>query len=421
MSVERIVSLATRLAAADPATCDRAGLAELVDAITTARSWLDALETRVASASRRLGEPPAPLLTAGGRRSHRDADAAERRSGVCELLPRVHAALADGRVSAGHVEALARLASSLDDAGQAELGELEATLVVSASTMSVEEHQREMQRLQRLLSRDDGVGHHERLRRQRHLKRWVNKVTGMCHTELVLDPLTDAKIASVFGAAVTRECGRPGDDRSLDQLKADVIVDLITRSPEEHGGRPAPEVVVLVDEATLRDGLHDRTVAETAPAEPVPVESIRRLACDGDLIPVVLNGDGVTLDHGRARRVATAPQRRALRVMYRTCGHPHCQVGFEHCDIHHAVPWQRGGVTDVANMLPLCSSHHHAVHEGGWRLALRPDRTIRLLRPDGSVAFEGSTVDVAPAGTDNHIDRLIRARAWDLAPPGHAA
>jgi hypothetical protein len=39
------------------------------------------------------------------------------------------------------------------------------------------------------------------------------------------------------------------------------------------------------------------------------------------------------------------------------------------------------------------------VHEGGWHLSLRPDRTIRLVRPDGSVAFDGSTVDVAPAGT----------------------
>src|SRR5829696_10026693 len=421
MSGKGIVSLATRLAVADPASCDRAGLADLVEAITAARSWLDALETRVASASRRLGDTPTGLLTAGGRRSVRDAEAADRRRDVCELLPGVHDALAEGRVAGGHVDAVARLAASLDDAGRAELRALEATLVAAAARMSVEEHQREMQRLQRLLSRDDGVGHHERLRRQRHLKRWVDKVSGMCHTELVLDPLTDAKVAAVFDAAVTRECGRPGDDRSLDQLKADVVVDLIVRPPGDHGGRPVPEVVVLVDEATLGDGVHDRTVAETAPGQPVPVEAIRRLTCDGDLIPVVLNGDGVTLEHGRARRVATTAQRRALRVMYRTCGHPHCQVGFEHCDIHHAVPWQRGSVTDVANLLPLCSKNHHLVHEGGWHLALRPDRTIRLERPDGTVAFEGATVDVAPAGTANSIDQLIRARAHALAPPGHAA
>jgi len=101
--------------------------------------------------------------------------------------------------------------------------------------------------------------------------------------------------------------------------------------------------------------------------------------------------------------------------------HPHCQVGFADCDIHHVLPWQRGGVTNLANLLPLCSKHHHLVHEGGWHLALRPDRTIRLERPDGTVAFEGATVDVAPTGTANHIDRLIRARAHALAPPGHAA
>ena len=136
---------------------------------------------------------------------------------------------------------------------------------------------------------------------------------------------------------------------------------------------------------------------------------------------VAKNGNGVALEHGRARRVATAAQRRALRAMYRTCGHPHCQVGFADCDIHHVVPWQCGGVTDVANLLPLCSKHHHLVHEGGWHLALHPDRTIELRRPDGTVAFEGSAVDVAPTGTTSELDRLIRARAHALAPPGHAA
>jgi hypothetical protein len=38
------------------------------------------------------------------------------------------------------------------------------------------------------------------------------------------------------------------------------------------------------------------------------------------------------------------------------------------------------------------------VHEGGWTLTLSADHTITLRRPDGTLHFDGSTVDVAPTG-----------------------
>ena len=47
---------------------------------------------------------------------------------------------------------------------------------------------------------------------------------------------------------------------------------------------------------------------------------------------------------------------------------------------------------------PLCNEHHHLVHDAGWHLSLQPDRTITLQRPDHSVAFHGSSIDVAPTG-----------------------
>ena len=45
--------------------------------------------------------------------------------------------------------------------------------------------------------------------------------------------------------------------------------------------------------------------------------AVRRLACDAQVIPIVLNGQGVVLDEGRAKRTATPEQRRALRAMHR--------------------------------------------------------------------------------------------------------
>jgi hypothetical protein len=94
MAETGLVALAIQLAGADPDRCDRAALAELAALSTRARSWLDAFDVRVAAAARRVGEAPAPLLTGGGRRSVRDAEAVDRRAGVCELLPEVGDALA---------------------------------------------------------------------------------------------------------------------------------------------------------------------------------------------------------------------------------------------------------------------------------------------------------------------------------------
>jgi len=89
-----------------------------------------------------------------------------------------------------------------------------------------------------------------------------------------------------------------------------------------------------------------------------------------------------------------------LRAMYRTCGFPGCAVRFGDCDVHHVVEWVRDrGPTDLANLLPLCSTHHHLVHEGGWRLDLHADRRLVVRRPDGTVMFDGTTVDVAPDGS----------------------
>jgi HNH endonuclease len=109
------------------------------------------------------------------------------------------------------------------------------------------------------------------------------------------------------------------------------------------------------------------------------------------------------LDVGRAKRLATIAQRNALRTMYRTCGYPGCTVPFDGCRMHHVEWWEHQGQTDLDNLIPLCEhEHHHLVHEGGWQLELSPDRTITVRRPNGTLYFEGSTVDRdgrAPPGT----------------------
>jgi hypothetical protein len=392
-----VVDLMAQLATTDPFCCDRDGLADLVAKTQRVRSWLDALDARIALRSRRLAdqgacEAPGSLLTGDGRRGTKEAQAAAERATACEQMPSFHEALSSGDVSAGHVDALARLSAGLDDAARAELKSLEPTLVDSAKESTVEDFARECRALDRILSRDEGVTRLERLKQQRRVRRWVDRQSGMCHTHLELDPESDAKVSAALDAALAAERAKLQDaTTNWDHLQADALVGLITGARTLD--RRVPEVSVLIDLDTLQSGLHDHSVCETADGNPLPPETLRRLGCDADLIPMVLGGHSEVLDVGRDQRLATRAQRRALRAMYRTCAYPGCQVGFDACRIHHVHWWERHGPTALQTLLPLCSVHHHLVHEGGWTLTLQPDRTITLHRPDGTLFFKGPTIN----------------------------
>ena len=80
------------------------------------------------------------------------------------------------------------------------------------------------------------------------------------------------------------------------------------------------------------------------------------------------------LDVGRSFRTAPPKLRRALAVRDGGCAAPGCGVDPSRCEAHHIVHWEHQGETAIANMVLLCSKHHHLVHEGGMRIELDPDR-----------------------------------------------
>jgi hypothetical protein len=103
---------------------------------------------------------------------------------------------------------------------------------------------------------------------------------------------------------------------------------------------------------------------------------------------VVIHAPG-TLDLGRSTRLANLPQRRALRALYPSCAIPGCHARYDVCDLHHVTWWRHGGRTDLGNLLPLCSRHHHSVHDAGWKLHLADNRTLSITKPDGTTRITG--------------------------------
>jgi hypothetical protein len=220
----------------------------------------------------------------------------------------------------------------------------------------------------------------------------------MHKTLLELDPERDTILWTAISAAIKQLRQQPQHANTpWHQLEVEALLAACSGGAGVAGER-VPSLIVLCDLDTLRNGVHANTVCETEDGTPLPVEVIRRLACQAEIIPVVLNGRGEALAVGRAQRLATPAQRAALRAMHRTCIGATCTVPFDACQIHHVIPWDQGGPTDLENLAPLCNRDHHRVHEGGWTLTITPDRIATWTRPDGTVFHTGSTIDRAPNG-----------------------
>ena len=90
--------------------------------------------------------------------------------------------------------------------------------------------------------------------------------------------------------------------------------------------------------------------------------TIRTLACDAGIIPVVLGRDGEILDQGREQRLFTVGQVRSLWLRDRYCTFGGCTAPAAWTVAHHLVHWVDGGPTDLANGALLCPRHHTIVH-----------------------------------------------------------
>ena len=98
----------------------------------------------------------------------------------------------------------------------------------------------------------------------------------------------------------------------------------------------------------------------------LPVETVKRLTCDGSLITVVEDHRGTPLDVGRKQRTVSTPLKRALWSRDRGCTFPGCHRA-HFVDAHHLRHWINGGDTSLENLTLLCTHHHRLLHEGGFR------------------------------------------------------
>ena len=370
-----------------------------------------------------------------------------RRTHACDAMPSFEDALAAGLISGDHVDAVARVLRGLDDEVRAEFISYEAVLLVAATRERIVMFDRTCRDLAKCLvaERDRRTGidteaaDFERERAAAKIRQWVDKDTGMHHTHVELDRERGTRLADALRVHLRRIVKQDGNSgRPYGQLEVDAFMAALesgvtrrpTRSRPRHadcgaGGADGadatgaagddggddrfevvgpsaelrvPDVTLLIDHHTLHDGHHEHGICETSAGVPLPVETARRLCCDAEITLATVDASGVVRNLGRTQRTVNRAQRRELRAMHRTCVGRGCEVPFDQCQIHHVRFWRNDGTTDIDNLAPLCSRHHHLAHEGGWTLTMTPDRTITWTRPDGTIDYQGTSIDRAPHG-----------------------
>jgi hypothetical protein len=113
-------------------------------------------------------------------------------------------------------------------------------------------------------------------------------------------------------------------------------------------------------------------------------ETVRRIACDATITVAVDDDVGHTMYEGRARRFPTRAQRREVMRRDRHCRFPDC-TNVTFINVHHVVPWEPGGLTDLDNLALQCLYHHHLVHSDGWSMSGNANEELTIIGPTGRV------------------------------------
>ncbi|MFQ1001839.1 HNH endonuclease [Modestobacter sp. SSW1-42] len=372
---------------------------------------------------------------------------AERSLALVRELTATWAALADGLVDEPRANAIVRaLAGQSQSAGgpvePAVVAEVEAQALAWAQAGETPVRLRE-RTAAALIAVDVAAADRRRKKADRAADVRVRPV-GDGMSELIADLPTPV-------AAACREtvdtCARmakdDGDERSIGQLRAMVLSDLILR-PWDSSRAPVTahlQVIAPLPAMGGRPTVHDDTPpraaavptdedAASVDGAPITHQQLRDLLeqldalCPGglqaptggsldiSLVDPVTGALRATLTRPELQRLVrrgctdhpggtcdcpvlhrpppvdrytpTPAQRRFLHARDRTCRHPGCRRPAARTDLDHVHAHAAGGTTDCANLCCLCRRHHRLkTHAPGWRFTMTADGVLAVTTPSG--------------------------------------
>ena len=190
---------------------------------------------------------------------------------------------------------------------------------------------------------------------------------GMAEYRLRLDPegkeVLEAMLGPLSAPKPTPDCA---DLRNSDQRRGDALVEICRRAAAAGTSAPAAPKAALWVTVALADLKTGAGAGSTLGGQLLGIETIRRIACDAMIIPVVMGTGSEILDVGRAKRLFTGGLLAAMRLRDKGCTIPGCTAPAAWADAHHLIHWVDGGTTSLLNGALICPRHHAIAHQRGW-------------------------------------------------------
>jgi hypothetical protein len=301
-------------------------------------------------------------------------------------LPKTWDGFRAGQIPYVNARTAADTARALPDDDPAVFERLDEVLAVKGAGMVPSKFRTTARVFRERLHPENPVTRHERAFEGRRVS-FDPDQDGMGWISLFTDAATVVK-AQARADAVAARMRAKGDKRTLEQLRADAIADLLTGRGTKQGVKARVTVTVPLTAFTdqpelLQAARTDPGVLDGyGPIDPVTAgrlaagaSSFRRLFTD----PI----DGAELNLGRTSYKPNVAQREWLRRRYGTCVAPACNCSAVKSDADHALDWVFDGYTDEDNLGPLHRGHHTIRHKTKIQVERLPDGRYRWTTPTG--------------------------------------
>lgn len=296
-------------------------------------------------------------------------------------LPRLWAAFGDGEVSTQNAREAAALVSDLPEEHWASF---DLAIAEPAQRLTPPRFRAKARALRDRLLVQTAVERHERGLLERgvwseHDRDGMGWINAHLSSEQIV--LAEARIDALAFEQLTAD----GESRTLQQLRADVVADLLTGRQTGASGPAGVTVALSVPVMTLLGNGDDPATLKGV--GPIDVETARALCATAPSFTRLLT------DPIRNTVVAMDPQQyRSNRALKRwlahrdvTCTFPGCGRRAATCDLDHVTAWAAGGKTTAGNLAHLCRKHHTMKHNTRWRVEKPPGERSVWTSPTGFV------------------------------------
>jgi hypothetical protein len=329
-------------------------------------------------------------------------------------LPELAAAVENGDIDEGHIDAICRGVDELPSALHHKKDTAERILVGHAKEQDAGFVAKLACAIAAELNPDTVFDEQDR-RRRSGMKLGPQRADGMSYFSGWVDPETRAYIETA-DAAVKPGRHQPDPDATVDlpEPAADaehVEVELDTRNARQrlhdaiklgmragiasgafgqHRGLPVTVIATttLADLDRAAHAINDPTIpmpppARTGGGSAIPMRDLLRMAANAiHYLAVFDDHSNRPLYLGRTKRIASADQRIICYARDRGCTRPGCTEPGYHCEVNHDPPWSAGGQTDADCLFFDCGPDHTLISKG--LLQTKITDTGRLAYTDGT-------------------------------------